>query len=181
MFSLFTNPRVRIAAASIAAVVMIAIAGLVTVAPANAQGPTTTPPARADVRTSARERQWKREQTMFADQTNRLADANTVATKAQDYINAQNALGKDTSALSAALATFKTQMATAQSSHDAASALITAHAGFDANGAVTDLAQATQTVIAVRKPLMDAHVALRQGAADLRAAIRTYRKANSTA
>ena len=184
MFSLFTNPRVRAAAATIAAIGMITVAGLVTAAPTYAQGPTTTPTVRGDARKTARdtarEKQFKREQTMFADQTKRLTDANMVATKTQAYITAQNALGKNTSALAAALAAFKTQIATAQTAHDAAGALITAHAGFDANGVVTDPAQAAQTVVAVRKPLMDAHVALRQGAADLRAAIRTYREANGT-
>jgi hypothetical protein len=179
MFSLI-KPRVRVAA-SIAAVVLIAAAGLMTAVPAYAQGPTTTPPARADLRITVRANQFKREQTMFADQTSRLADASTVAAKTQDYINAQNANGKDTSALAAALAAFNTQIATAQSSHDAAGALITAHAGFDANGAVTDLVQAAQTVVAVRKPLLDAHRTLRQAAVDLRGAIRTYRQKNSTA
>ena len=176
--------QLRAAAAFAAAALLIVVGGLVTAAPAYAQGPTTTPtttpPARADLRKDARERQFKREQTMFTDQAKRLTDSNTVATKTQDYITAQNALDKDTSALAAALSTYKTQIAAAQSSHDAAGALITAHAGFDANGAGTDLAQAGQTVIAVRKPLMDAHLTLRQAAVDLRSAIRAYRQKNST-
>ena len=173
--------HVKIAAASLAAAVLIGAAGFAGAAPAYAQGPTPVVPTRMDLRKDIREYQFKREKDFFADQTRRLTAANTVANKTQDYINAQNALGKDTTALAAALAAFKTQLATAQSSHDAAGALIDAHAGFDANGVVTDLAQAVQTVKDVRKPLVDAHQTLRKAGLDLRAAIRAYRKANDSA
>lgn len=175
------KPQVRALAVFAAAIIILLAAALVTAAPAYAQGPTPVAPARLDLRKDVRERQFKREQTLYDDQTRRLADADKVAARTQDYITAQNALGKDTSALAAALAAFKAQIAVAQSSHDAGGALITAHAGFDANGAVTDLVQAAQTVKAVRQPLLDAHRTLRQAAVDLREAIHTYRQKNSTA
>jgi hypothetical protein len=161
---------------AIAAVVMLVVTNLAIAAPTYAQGP--TPTSRPDPRKDARERQFKQEQTSFKDQTNRLATAKTIATKTQDYINAQNALGKDTSSLVAALATYNTRIASAQSSHDAAGTLITAHAGFNATGQVVDLAQASKTVTDVRKALMDAHQTLRQAGVDLRNAIRAYRQAN---
>lgn len=161
---------------AIAAVVMVVVMNLAIAAPTYAQGPSQS--NRPDPRKDVRERQFKREQTWFNDQTNRLATAKTIATKTQDYINAQNALGKDTSSLVAALSTYNTRIASAQSSHDAAGTLIAAHAGFDANGQVINLAQASQTVTGVRKSLMDAHQTLRQAGVDLRNAVRAYRQAN---
>lgn len=158
------------------AVLMLLAMNLAIAAPTSAQGPSQS--NRPDPRKDARERQFEREQTWFDDQTKRLADASVVATKTQDYVKAQNALGKDTSSLVAALATYNSQLATAQSSHNAAGTLISAHSGFDANGTVTNLAQATQTVIDLRHSLMDAHQVLRQAGQDLRKAIRTYRQAN---
>lgn len=164
-------------ALAIAAGLMLVVMNLALAAPTYAQAP--TPQAnRADQRKDMRERQFKREQTWFDTQTKTLAGAGTIANKTQSYIDAQNALGKDTSSLVAALATFNSQVATAQSSHDAAGALISTHAGFDANGAVTDLKQAAQTVIDTRRSLMDVHKTLRQAVVDLRTAIRAYRQAN---
>lgn len=162
---------------AIAAVLMLVAMNLAIAAPTYAQGPTPQT-NRPDPRKDMRERQFKREQTWFDAQTKSLTDAGTIATKVQDYINAQNALGKDTSSLVAALATFNSQVATAQSSHDSAGTLISAHAGFDANGTVTDLQQAAQTVVNARKSLRDAHQTLRQAVIDLRNAIRAYRQAN---
>lgn len=159
-----------------AAVLMLLAMNLAIAAPTYAQAPAQS--NRPDPRKDRRERQFKREQIRFDDQTKRLSDASTVARKTQDYINAQNALGKDTSSLVAALATYNSQIATAQDFHNAAGTLISSHSGFDANGTVADLVQATQTVIDVRQPLMDAHQVLRQAGQDLRKAIRAYHQAN---
>lgn len=164
-------------ALAIAAVLVLVVMNLAIAAPTYAQSPAPQT-NRPDPRKDMRERQFKREQTWFNGQTKVLADTGTIATKTQNYIDAQNALGKDTSSLVAALATFNSQVATAQSSHDAAGALIRAHAGFDANGTVTDLTQASQTVIDTRKSLLDTRKTLRQAVVDLRNAIRAYRQAN---
>jgi hypothetical protein len=177
MFDRISKSTLMKGALAIAAVAMLVVMNLAIAAPTYAQAP--TPQAnRPDPRKDMRERQFKREQTWFNTQTKTLPGAETIATKVQNYIDAQNAQGKDTSSLTTALATFNAQVATAQSSHDAAGTLISAHAGFDDNGMVTDLQQASQTVINVRKSLMDAHKTLRQAVIDLRNSIRAYRQAN---
>ncbi len=176
MFDRFTKSRKFAGVLAVVAAIMLVMTDLAIATPTYAQGP--TPSNRPDPRRDVRERQFKREQDWYNDQTKRLADANTIATKVQDYINAQNAKGKDTSSLVAALATYNSQISAAQGSHDTAGTLITAHAGFDANGKVIDLQLATQTVRDVRQSLMDAHLTLRQAGQDLRNAIRAYRQAN---
>jgi hypothetical protein len=170
----------RVAAVSVFAAVSVLLAmNLAIATPTYAQTPTPQT-SRVDQRQEARAKQFKREQTWFDTQTKALTNAGTIATKTQNYIDAQNALGKDTSSLAAALATFNAQIATAQSAHTIAGNLISAHAGFDANGTVTNLTQATLTVVDVRQSLMDAHQLLRQATLDLRNALRAYRQANKS-
>ena len=91
-------------ALAIAAVLMLVVMNLSIAAPTYAQGPTPQE-NRPDPRKDIRERQFKREQTWFDTQTKTLTGAGTIATKVQNFIDAQNALGKDTSSLVAALAT----------------------------------------------------------------------------
>jgi hypothetical protein len=176
MFDRIAKSRIFTGTLVVAAASMLVAMNLAIATPTYAQGP--TPSNRSDPRRDARERQFKREQDWFNDQTKRLADAKTIATKVQDYINAQNAKGKDTSSLVASLATYNSQISTAQGSHNTAGTLITAHAGFDANGKVIDLQLANQTVRDMRKSLMDAHLVLREAGRDLRKAIRAYRQTN---
>ena len=66
------------------------------------------------------------------------------------------------SALQAALSTFQTQIATAQSSHNTTASVLGNHAGFDANGKVTNPDQARQTLLDGRQSLRDAHGVIRQ-------------------
>jgi hypothetical protein len=93
---------------------MLAVTSLVTAAPTYAAPP--TPPAAA--RTEALERLLGREQNWLTVQGNHLERASQVAATVQRYIDAQNAAGKDTSALVNALATFQSQIVTAQGPAD---------------------------------------------------------------
>ncbi|HTX91627.1 MAG TPA: hypothetical protein VMC09_10460 [Anaerolineales bacterium] len=120
----------------------------------------------------------KREQIALNDQGARLKAADTVISTSQDWINQLKAAGKDTSALESALATYQTQIASAQSNHDAAAAVLAAPAGFDASGKVTDTKTALQTIINAGKPLRQAHLTLVQGTIDFRTAVQNWRAAN---
>jgi hypothetical protein len=177
MFNLIARSKALNGVAGAAMSLVLAATGLVTVAPTYAAPP--TPPAAA--RAEALETQLKREQSWLAVQENHLTRVNQVAAAVQHYIDAQNAAGKDTSALADALATFQSQIATAQSSHDTAAKTLSEHAGFDASGHVTDRLQARQTLIDGQQALWDGHHTLQQAALDLRRAIRTYRQANKSA
>ena len=122
---------------------------------------------------------YQREQSWLSIQSNTLTDANTIAVNAQNWINTLNGQGKDTSALVAALTAFKAQVATAQTAHDTASGLLSAHAGFDGNGQVTDRAQAVSTLRQAFQSLQTAHLTLVSAAVNLRLAVRNYINAHS--
>lgn len=173
MFGL-SKTKVATSVAIFAAAIAFNLLSLAVAAPTYAQSPSPQPNARQ----ASLARQFKREQTWFNLQQGHLTVENQIATAVQNYINAQNALGKDTSTLVAALATYNSQIATAQNSHNTAGNLISAHAGFDANGNVTNVSQALQTVIDSRQSLWDAHRSIQQATQDLARAIRAYRQAN---
>jgi hypothetical protein len=180
MFNLIVRSKALAGFAGVVLSLTLAVTSLVSVAPTYAAPPTpSTSPAAA--RTAALEAQLKREQGWLTVQGNQLERAGQVAAKVQQYIDAQNAAGKDTSALASALAIFQSQIATAQSSHDAAAKKLNEHAGFDASGHVTDALQARQTLIDGQQLLWDGHHTLQQAALDLRVAIHTYRQANQNA
>jgi hypothetical protein len=159
----------------------ITIAGLA-LAPVAAAAPTTDtlPPVAVTpgAVTPTLEKVYEREQLWLSVQTLTLTNANSIATNAQDWINTLKDQGKDVAALETALADFNAQVASAQTSHDAAAATLAAHAGFDANGAVTDRAQAAATLRQGHQSLQTAHLTLVSAAANLRLAVRTWRLAH---
>ena len=115
--------------------------------------------------------------SLSVQQTN-LDLAEGIATSVQNLITEAQAKSLDTSAISAALATFQSQLSSAESSHATADAILTTHAGFDDSGNVTNLAEAAQTVIEARQALADAHTILVQSTKDLFNALKTWEKAN---
>lgn len=82
MFNRIAKSKMFTGILAAAAVLMLVAMNLAIAAPTYAQGPTLA--SRPDPRKDARERQFKREQTWFNDQTNRLATAKTIATKTQN-------------------------------------------------------------------------------------------------
>lgn len=157
----------------------LAVLGLLLggVSPAFAQE--TTPPAPDRARQGARlERLLQREMEWLAGQTNHIAKAGDVAARTQAFIDKASGEGKDTRALEAGLAAFRTEVAEAQAAHDEAQALLDAKAGFDADGKVTDPQLARWTVADAGQALREAHFILRQAERDLRQAVREFRRAN---
>lgn len=122
---------------------------------------------------------YQREQNWLGVQSNTLTDANTIAVNMQNWINTLKSQGKDTAALEAALAAFNGQIATAQSAHDTASGVLSAHAGFDGSGQVTERAQAVTTLRQAYQSLQQAHLTLVSAAVNLRLAVRTWINAHS--
>ncbi len=160
----------------------LVLAGVVTAIPADtALAAPATPPAQgqlAQTRNERLERVYQREQQWLSTQQNNLNRLNSVADKVQQFITTQQGKGKDVSALQTALATFKSQITMAQASHATAANVLSTHLGFDANGKVTDAAQARQTLLDARQSLRDAHNVMRQAVLDLHRAIRAWRRAN---
>ena len=158
------------------------IAGLALAPTGSAYADSATPPAANDkaARDARLEKVYQREQDWLNKQTANLSKAAEAVTKVRTFIADQNAKGKDTSALQAALTVFQQQLATAQSSHATAAGILDTHNGFDANRHVTNPVSAHQTLIDARQSLRDAHGILRQGVLDLHRALKAYRNANKT-
>ena len=142
--------------------------------------PTPESPARGLDRITRLEQVYAREQNWLMKQGAQLTKANQVVTKVQDRINALQAKGKNVSALQTALDAFKASLATAQSDHDNAAAILATHAGFDSNGKVIDRTLALQTVRSAGKDLRACHRTLAEALKDLHGAILKWREANGS-
>ena len=121
---------------------------------------------------------FKAEQKWLSIQQEHLNKAGEFADKVQTFIDEQKAKGRDTSALEAALSAFNQQVAAAQGKHDNAASILSAHAGFDENGQVTNREAARETVKSAHEALANARKTLRQAERDLRKAFREWRQAN---
>ena len=118
------------------------------------------------------------EQNWLTKQQDNLNKTVVVVTNVQNLIAKANGQGKDTTALVNALATFQSQIATSQSSHNTAASILSTHSGFDVNGNVIDRDAARLTVNSARQSLSDAHNLLWQAANDLHQAIKEWRDNN---
>ncbi len=158
--------------------------------PAVAQAQSTNPPAATatPAAQSAQDRQanqaarlekaYQAELKQSDVQAKRLSAADARVQKFTDRIAALKALGKDTTALDAALSNFKTMLATAHTDHESAANILKTHAGFDASGKVTNAQLAQDTVQQARQLLRDVPQTLRPSIRDIVQAIRQFIKAN---
>ena len=169
----------------VAGVVAIAIAavGLFAMPTATyAQGtnPPSTPtkPAKPDDKEKYGEKLLERVKKNLAEMKSHLAKANDVVTKAQETIAEAKSKGKDTTKAEAALATFKSDVAKAQASYDAAQKLFDTHPGFDGSGNVTDRELAKQTVLDLTKSLREAQQTLAKATREFQKAVKEIRGGN---
>ncbi len=117
---------------------------------------------------------YQDDQNWLNAQQNNLNRANTVVTQVQALITDAQSNGISTSGLSAALAVFQAQLRTAKASHTTASAILSAHKGFDNSGNVTNPVLAAQTVKYATQSLTDAHKVLVQSSSDLLTALNLW-------
>lgn len=148
--------------ASLLAVVTLAICSLWLTPPTPALAAAGTPQPEATANIAPLQEAYARAQKALTAQNENITKAGEAAAKTQTLIDTQKAKGTNTAALEAALTTFKTELARAQSEHTAAATLLNAHAGFDANGKVTDVALARQTLRSAQQALADARASLLQ-------------------
>ncbi|MCL4561772.1 MAG: hypothetical protein M1281_14335 [Chloroflexi bacterium] len=136
--------------------------------------PSTTPSAQ---QTARLENLYQRELKALAAQGTRLNNVDALVVKAQDAINRLKANGKNVVPLQTALDDFNATLPSAEAAHASAQMILDAHAGFDANGKVTNLNQARQTVLTAGQDLRAAHRILTNAVRDLRRVVRIYRHA----
>jgi len=127
------------------------------------------------------EKIWAREQTLYQRQNDRLAKADEFFARVQSGIDKATAKGYDASGIQAALDALQTAVEAARPIHANAASLIAAHAGFDANGKVTDRAQARETVKLLGQSLRDYRSTVGDPFKALREAVKAFRKAHKPA
>lgn len=107
------------------------------------------------------EKAYQRELGLLKAQAERLDRLDERADKFAERIAKLKDEGKDVAVLEKALADFKVKIAAARSQHEEAAIILNTHAGFDANGKVTDVAQASATVKDAGKIMRQIHQELR--------------------
>lgn len=104
-----------------------------------------------------------------------LVMAGTVETNVQNLISVAHSNGISISPLTKALTAFQSQLTEAQSSHTTAANVLSAHAGFDDAGNVTDLDAAATTVLTADQSLLAAQIVLKASSAKLFRAVEAWR------
>lgn len=169
------NILVRTAALLCTGVVVLALFAF---SPAVVHAQDETPPAEPTPDPARLQEIYNRELQALARQDEAGTHIADGVTRAQNLISKGSAAGLDTSALSTALAQFESDMTGAQAAHDAAAAVLAAHAGFDEAGSVTDAEQARQTLQSAGEALKSAAGAFKSAREALRGAVQFWIEAN---
>lgn len=106
----------------------------------------------------------------------RLAQAENVVVRANELIAMAQEKGYDTASLEGAVANFETAIANATALKADGDAILSSHAGFDDNGNVTDIEQATETLRSVQNSFKEGRQTLRDSARELRHTFRDFRR-----
>lgn len=122
---------------------------------------------------------YQADQNWFKAQHVNVGRADTVVTQVKALIAVAKADGISTSGLESAFDVFQAQLRTAKASHATASAVLTAHKGFDNAGNVTNPVLAAQTVRDATQSLSDAHNVLVQSSSDMLTALALWAKHNN--
>ena len=148
---------------------------------ASAEGLDDNPPGNGEKLGLVKQRleaAFERQQANLVRQAENIQKLNDFASKAQERIDILKEKGKDVSSLEAALAAFESSIPGINASHQVAADLIAAHNGFGANGKVTDIQAAGQTVKSIHDALKATRQMMVNSIRELRQAIRSYREAN---
>jgi hypothetical protein len=143
-----------------------------------AQQPQSTPAPARTPDPARLEQAYQRELELLKTQAERLDRLDERVVKFGERIAKLKDDGKDVTSLEKALDVFKTKLAAARSQHNQAEQLLTGHAGFDANGKVTDMTQAAATVKDAKNMLQDVHKDLRPALREIIHAIREFIRDN---
>ena len=144
----------------------------VSVAAQGAKDP--TPPPTAQASTDRLEKVWAHQLKVYE----RMGKVETVIDRVQNLIDRATAKGKDASAVQTALNAFKDAVKNAQPIYESMKGVINSHQGFDANGAVTDLAKALETVKDMHAKILAVKTAMNGTGQALHQAVLAFRAAN---
>jgi len=159
---------------SLALIAAIAMASL-PFARVFAAGPNEpTPPPRGELTDERLEKIWARQLRLYKN----IGKTDEFIRKAQGLIDRAGQNGKDVSAVQAALDAFEEAVKDAKPIYESAQGIVNSHAGFDANGKVTDPEKAKETIRAMGEKLKEIKDAMDGTGKALREAIQEFREAN---
>ena len=158
-----------------ALVAALAVASLpfVSVAAQGVNDP-TPPAAQAEISNERLEKIWARQLRSYQ----RMGKTDEFVAKVQQLLDRAAANGKDVTAIQSALDAFVEAAKDAKPIYESANGIIISHQGFDANGKVTDPAQAKETVKALGEKLKEIRATMDGSGQALREAIKAFREAN---
>jgi hypothetical protein len=142
------------------------------VAAAGSQDP--TPPPQDEMTDERLEKLWARQLRAYE----RFGKTDEFIAKVQQLIERAGQNGKDVAAVQAALDAFEDAVSDAKPIHQSMAAIVNSHAGFDANGKVTDSEQAKQTVQQMGEKLKGLRDAMAGTGKELHEALKAFRDAN---
>jgi len=132
-----------------------------------------TPPT-GEVSNEKLERVWARQLRAYE----RMGKTDEFVAKVQQLLDRATANGKDISAIQSALDAFVDATKDAKPIYESANGIINSHQGFDANGKVTDPAQAKETIKAMHEKMQEIRTAMDGTGKALHEAIKAFRQAN---
>jgi len=138
----------------------------------------TTPPEKTEITGERLEKAWERVLKLNERIGKIFERSDTLTKKIQTLIDKATEKGKDTAAVQAALDAFNASADEAWPLYESAQALITAHEGFDADGKVTDLENAAETVKSLKESYREIREITGDSGKSLREAIKAFRETN---
>ncbi len=154
----------------------------VTNASAQGLGQTPQPPVdEARLSNERLEKIWARLQQMYERQGQILERAGQMTTRVQFLIDKMTENGKDTAALQSALDAFESAVKEAKPLYAEIGTIVSAHAGFDASGKVTDREQAMATLKDLNSKMKELRQKVGEPGKALRQAVKAFREANRPA
>jgi TolA-binding protein len=172
---------ISLVAVLIVGVAAFAIPGGSAAAQSPTPQPNSVPQARINLLNARLERMLRAEQATLERMTRHFDRLDRFITRVDTLIEKAKANGKDVSALEAALSDFQAKEGDARVVFNAASSLLAAHAGFDANGKVTDRAKARTTLDDAHAKFQDIRAIILDAARNLHDALKAWREANPPA
>lgn len=139
------------------------------------------PPATGEVSNEKLEKAWARQLQRYEKLGKAFEDVDAHIAKFQERIDKAAENGKDITALQAALDAYAAALNTAQPTYDSIAGIVNTHAGFDAEGKVTDAEQAKSTVEQMRTKMQEIKSTMGGTFKALREALKAFRDANKPA
>ncbi len=116
----------------------------------------------------------------YDDMGDAIQNTDDVVRKIQGWIEQLESHDRDASGLQTSLDTFLTNMEAVQTTYDNVGDLLNVHAGFDADGNVTDEIQALATLRSIAEGLLDVHQLGEDARLALKWDLMTFRYLNQT-